>query len=446
MIKSVLYIKLIFSSLLMLSLMAGCKKDSDKEKDPESLLPKAKLSLTGGDKQSGIYGEKLANELSFKITPIEGIKPEQYYLEFAFVQGNGMINGYTIPQSNVQQDGTAKAIWQLGCNSNAQKIKVYLYAYPTTYTNNGKASVPQDSIEVQATGTKPIGWGKSCGCGVPDMFTAQVTTFDSKTLYLASNKLYSSTDGGMNWYEVAGVPKGSSIVGAQFNTKGWLYVLTKTDGIFYSKDLKNWQAINNGILDKRDPTGFMVKDDTLMVSFYFDGPYITTDNGLFWQKMLVSNSSQRFGFFNKHADGSLYLFDDWGKLFRSKDTGKTWQPILLDYGYYLSQPTGFSIGTDGNLYVGADDAVIAQVSPTTLKGTAKRYYQYNGTSQSVTNIQPSKDDVFYLVRATPNAGVYSMKNNWSKVELNFSKTITSFFIKPDGNFLLLSTDGLYYRN
>lgn len=442
--KSIFSIKHIFSSLLLVTLMAACKKKSDKEINPDSLVPKAKLALTGGNNQSGIYGENLTNELSFKITPIEGKKPEQYYLRFTLVQGNGMINDYTIAQSNVQADGTAKATWQLGCNNTSQKIKAYLYAYSTVY--DGKVPVKQDSVEIQATGSKPTGWGKSCGCGVPDMFRAQVTSFDNKTLYLAANKLYSSTDGGMNWYEVTGVPKWSDVVGAQFNTKGWLYVLTKTDGIFYTKDLKNWQTINNGILDMRDPTGFMVKDELLMVSFYFDGPYITTDNGSFWQKMLVSNSSQRFSFFNKHSDGSLYLFDDWGKLFRSKDTGKTWQTILLDYGYYLSQPTGFAIGADGNLYVGADDAIIAQVSPTTLKGTAKRYYQHNGSSQSVTNIQPSKDDVFYLVRASPNAGVYSMKNNWSKLDLNFSKIITSFFAKPNGNFLLLSADGLYYRN
>jgi hypothetical protein len=273
-----------------------------------------------------------------------------------------------------------------------------------------------------------------------------VTTFNNKTLYLVNRKLYASTDGGVNWDMVKGIPKSSEVVAAQFNSKGWMYVLTEADGILYSKDLKTWQAINNGIIDKRSPTGFMVKDDVMMVSFYFDGPYITTDNGGFWQKSLVSTNSQRFELFNKHADGSLYLFDDWGTLFRSKDTGKTWQSLQLDYGYYLYKPSGFAIGPDGNLYIGSDDAIIAQVSPLTLKGTAKRHYEWNGSSQLVANISFFLGDVFYLVRGSTKPGIYSLKNNWGRQELGFSKDIYSYYIKSDGKFLLINQDGVYYKN
>ena len=333
---------------------------------------------------------------------------------------------------------------QLGCNAATQKIKAYVYA--GYYPADGKAIPPEDSVEVQASGVKPAGWGRSCGCNVPDIYNAQVITHDQKTLYLASRELYSSTDGGMNWAKVTSVPKWSEVVGAQFNSKGWMYVLTRYDGVFLSKDLKNWQPINNGILNMRDPTGFMIKDDVLMVSFYFDGPYLTRDNGGFWQKLLVSANSQRFLLFDQHSNGDLYLFDDWGTFFRLKGAGKTWQALQPDYGYYLSQPSSFGIGPDGDLYIGSDDATIAKVSPVTLKGTAKRYYQWNGWSQSVTNIKFYNNDVFYLVRSTPKAGIYSINNHWDRLNLNFQKTILSYFIKPDGSFLLLSDDGLYYLN
>lgn len=441
-IKSIL---IVWAVILMFS---GCKKDKSPQPDPTvDPTPRARISLVSGDSQSGAYGEYLSDELTFKITVPQDKKIEQYYLKFAMVQGNGMIdNGAMYSQPIILADGTAKARWQLGCNTASQKIKAYVYAYSQSYTDDAKPPVPEDSVEIQAKGTKPVGWARACGCGILDTYNTQVIKFDSKTLYLVNRELYASTDNGINWEKINGIPKYSDIVSAQFNSKGWLYVLTQSDGILYSKDLKSWQVINNGILDKRDPTGFMVKDEVLMVSFYFDGPYITTDNGGFWQKLLVSQSSQRFMLFNQHAEGTLYLFDDWGTLFRSKDTGKTWQSIKLDYGYYLSQPSGFAIGPDGNLYIGSDDAIIAQVSPVTLKGIAKRYYEWNSSSQSVANISFFKDDVFYLVRNTPNPGIYSIKNNWGKLNLGFSKNIYSYYIKPDGDFLLVAQDGLYYRN
>lgn len=446
MTKYIFSVKAILLLFIALVLFAGCQKDNKNETTPDPIVvePKAKISLTTGDKQSGTYGDYLPTDLSFKISVPQGKKIEQYYVQFAMIQGNGIIDnggGYTM---NLFPDGTLKVKWQLGCNAAMQKIKAYVYA--NNNLASGKAPIPEDSVEVQASGTKPTGWGKSCGCGVPDMFNAQVITHDQKTLYMAARELYSSTDGGMNWDKVSGVPKWSEVVGAQFNSKGWMYVLTKYDGVFLSKDLKSWQAINNGILDKRDPTGFMVKDDVLMVSFYFDGPYLTRDNGGFWQKLIVSGNSQRFMLFNQHSNGDLYLFDDWGTFFRSKDMGKTWQSLKLDYGYYLSQPSGFGIGPDGDLYIGSDDATIAKVSPATLKGTAKRYYEWNASSQSVTNIRFFNNDVFYLVRSTPKPGIYSVNNNWDRLNLNFQKTIVSYFIKPDGSFLLLSNDGLYYRN
>ncbi|QNK64090.1 hypothetical protein H7F33_06260 [Pedobacter sp. PAMC26386] len=448
MIKPTYYIKhllILFAAVLMLT---GCKKGEKPQTEPPlDTKPKARISLLSGGSQSGAYGEYLSNELTFNITVPQDKKIAEYYLQFALVQGNGIVDNDAMNfQSNILPDGTAKARWQLGCNTPSQKIKAYVYAYQQSYTGDGKPPVPQDSVEIQATGTKPKGWARACGCGILDIFNAQVTTFDNETLYLVNRELYVSTDNGVNWGKVNGIPKSSDVVSAQFNSKGWLYLLTKSDGVLYSKDLKNWTAINNGIIDKRDPTGFMVKDDVLMVSFYFDGPYITTDNGGFWQKSIVSRDSQRFMLFNKHADGSLYLFDDWGTLFRSKDTGKSWQSIKLDYGYYLSQPSGFAIGPDGNLYIGSDNATIAQVSPVTLKGTAKRYYEWNSSSQSVANISFFKDDVFYLVRNTPKPGVYSIKNNWGRLELGFSKDIYSYYIKPDGNFLLVGQDGLYYKN
>ncbi|NEU08011.1 hypothetical protein GZH53_06770 [Flavihumibacter sp. R14] len=435
-------------TLTVFTIFTGCQKSDNTEGNPDvSSEPKAKIALLTGDKQQGIYGDDLPNDLELAISVPAGKTVGQYYIRFGMIQGNGTIADYGHDNPiNVAPNGKLRVRWRLGCDNPVQKLKAYVYAYSLSYSTNEITAIPEDSVYVQASGTKPSGWGRSCGCGVPDIYNSNIITHDNKTLYLASRELYSSTDNGINWTKVAGVPKWSEVRGVQFNSKGWMYVLTKNDGIFFSKDLRNWQAINNGILDMRDPTAFMVKDDVLMVSFYFDGPYLTQDNGGFWQKLLVSRNSQRFMFFNQHPDGTLYLFDDWDTFFKSKDMGKTWQSLQLDNNYYSSGPSGFAIGPDGNLFIGSGDATIAQLSPTTLKGTSKRYYEWNGSTQSVSDIQFYNNDVFYLVSSTPKPGIYSLNNGWGRVELDFPKTIVSYFRKSDGGFLLQSHDGLYYRN
>jgi hypothetical protein len=163
------------------------------------------------------------------------------------MQGNGIMGNAYIYNYSFTPDttGMIKVKWQLSCNEPKQKIRAYLYKLSATYPGNGVPAVaPEDSVTIEASGTKPAGWGRSCRCRIPDMYNAQVITFDKKPLYLASRQLYSSTDGGINWSKVSGVPNTSDVVGVQFNSKGWMYMLTKNDGIFLAKDMKNWQAIN----------------------------------------------------------------------------------------------------------------------------------------------------------------------------------------------------------
>jgi hypothetical protein len=257
--------------------------------------------------------------------------------------------------------------------------------------------------------------------------------------------LYYSDDKGINWYPVSGVPDWGGIVDAQFNSKGWLYMVTRYNGVYFTQDLISWQSINNGILDHRDPTAFTVEDSMLFVSFYFDGPYKTDNNGGFWRKMLVGGESQRFYFIRRHPNGNLYLFDDWGTLKLSENNGKNWSSAGLGYLYVPYSEYDFEIGKDGLLYVGAGDATISAVSPDTYTGERHSYYEWNASLQLVNNIQFFNNDMYYLVNYNPRPGVYSRNNNWDRLDLNFDKAIRYFYIRNDGGFLL-AADAIYYKN
>jgi photosystem II stability/assembly factor-like uncharacterized protein len=433
--------------LLTLGILASCKKSSTPR--PSSTV-KGKLLLVSGNAQAGTYGQDLQDSIIVKITPPAGKAVSKYTIRFAMTQGNGLIENVNMDYTNpylVNPDGSAKFKWRLGCDNPSQKITVYLYADSLINYNTSTANAAaDDSLIISASGNKPNGWGRSCGCGIPN-YNMKIATFDKKTLYMANNGLYSSTDGGVNWYKVKSAPNWSSIQDVQFNSKGWMYILTGNNGVYYTQDEQNWTAINIGILDLRTPTMFLVTDDLLMESSYFDGPYLSTNNGGFWQKLLVGYGSQRYYLAKQHPNGDLYLFNDWTNLLRSRDTGKTWQEIpttghTVNYAAY-----DLEIAPDGTVYIGSDAATISHFYLQTNQWTYQSYYQYNASTQAVNNIQFYNNNVYFLVNTSPNAGIYDGANDtYTKINTGFNNTISYYYIKPDGSFILGNYDGFYYRN
>jgi hypothetical protein len=427
-------------------MLTCCTKEG--AKPGASATPKAKLTLLHGNDQSGTYGEDLHDSLVVQVLPPVGKMQTKYTVSFNMLQGNGLVEGLT-PESYVTTKPDAKGNvlvkWRLGCNNSSQKLTIYLYADSLINFGGLPKGPPDDSLVVNASGSKPVGWGRACGCGRAPAYTAKIATYDNHTLYMANNGLFSSTDGGINWYKVDGVPNWQTIMDVQFNSKGWIYVLTSNNGIYYSQNAKNWTAINNGILDMRTPTAFTVTDDLLFVSFYFDGPYLTSDNGGFWQKVLVGFDSQRVYFIRHRPPGPIYLFNDWNNLLTSADGGTTWQTIPLSYKLVNNSVSDLEVGPDGTLYIGSDDATVATFSPRTRQGTYKSYYQYNGFNQPANNINFYNGDIYFSLVSNAQPGIYNLKTS-TRIDLGFSHTISSYYIRQDGTFLLFSNYGLYYKN
>jgi hypothetical protein len=140
------------------------------------------------------------------------------------------------------------------------------------------------------------------------------------------------------------------------------------------------------------------------------------------------------------------LFNDFNNLLVSSDNGDSWNSVGLAYQYAPNINYDLEIDKDGTLYIGADNATISAVTPGTYTGQVHSYYQWNGSSQAVNNIQFYNGDVYYLVNSTPTPGIYRKNNNWGgPIDLGFNQTIRYYYIKNDGNFLLVA-DALYYKN
>jgi hypothetical protein len=434
--------------LCMMFVVISCTKD---ENGPLRTKAFGRLEIVKGDNQSGFFGESLNDSIVIKASSYNNHR--RYLIKYEMIQGNGEIYSglYSGGQNLVEVDssGILKMQWRLGCNANTQKVRFVLYVDSTHSSYNyynyySYFSEASDSVTISASAVRPNGWGRSCGCEIMDMYRTRIISYDGNTLYLISRGLYSSTDQGLNWNKVEGIPDWGDIVDARFNSLGWLYILTDQHGISFSKDFKQWDYINNGILDYRNPTAFLVEDSALFVSFYFDGPYKTTNNGGFWRKLLVGGVGEdRYYSITRHPNGDIYLFDKWDDVWVSKTYGTLWSQLNIDFKYTSGIIYDLNIDRNGSIYIGGNDATISVLDPTTYQGEVHRYYQYNGSSQEIINIQIQNDNVYYLVRGNPRSGVYSMSNNWDLINSGFNKDIIYYYLKSDNTFMLLSYDGLY---
>jgi photosystem II stability/assembly factor-like uncharacterized protein len=400
----------------------------------------ATIQLLTGDHQSGLYGELLADTLVFNI---QSANPDNNFLiKFQNVQGNGSldrdypISFYEHGGLEIYEAGVLKLTWRLGCNNTLQKIKVLVYA---DSTGTGKySSQPSDSLIVTANASKPQGWCRSCGEGLIQGITSQIFTYDNNTLYLASNGIYSSTDGGLNWYKVEGAPV-VDVIDAQFNSKEWLYLLTRDSGIIYSKDMKNWTTISTGINDVRWASALFVDDTTVIAGFYFSGLFKSDDNGTSWKKINVGEFDQPFHFINRHPDGRLMLFDKWSYLYESADNGDSWTPLYFTPNYISGEVRDFKIDAQGMMYFGCNDTRLSVVDPVTYQGTVHDHYESNHMSQWVGNIKFANNDVYYLCNLNPAQGIYSRNNGWNKLTVpDFGERIHYFFPKSNGSFIVAS--------
>lgn len=430
--------------LVGLLIFLGCRKE---ENNPKKYPSYGKMEIIHGDNQLGLFGTFLSDSIVIKATSNKAGR--LYLIKYEMIEGNGNTKRegeYNYSNvSAVDTDGILEINWSLGCDLNVQKIKLILYVdstkneydHPIYYKN------PSASLIINANATKPSGWGRACGCDNVEPAYSRIRSYQS-TLYLTGRGLKKSVDGGLNWEKVEGVPNWEEITNAQFNSLGWLYVFTKYHGVCYSKDLENWEFINNGVRDFRDPNAFLIEDTTLFVNFHYDGLYKTTDNGQNWKKIFVGENAGGSSNITRHPNGDIYLFDSWGILWISKNNGDSWNKVNIEYKYVRSPIRDLEISENGMIYIGANDAAISEISPITYQGDIHTYYQWNGSSQQVDHILIKNNDVFFLVKGNLKPGIYSKANNWYWFDTGFRKKINYFYLKSDNRFMILSDDGLYY--
>lgn len=421
--------------IVALFVIWGCKKDDTNPDSKARLI--YDLQLIHGNDQAGEYNAMLTDSLVVKVIDQRNRPAAGRAVQFILKKGTGDISPDWVVTDSA---GMAFSKLKVGCNDDAYEVNACLV---------DSLGSRMDSVTFYGKVALPSGWGKACGIDYTGPFET-VFREQGDIIYLANyDKIYTSDDGGISWQVLENMPPTSSfsyIFDIQFNSRGWMYVATRNDGIFYTRDQKIWHQINNGIYDYRDPVGFLVEDDCLFASFYFGGLYRSVNNGASWEKIMVGNGySDRYSHIKRHPNGDVYLFDDWDTFWHSDNNGSSWNSINLNYKYRNYEIEDFVISEDGDLYIGSHDATIAILSADTYEGELHSYYKWNASTQSVDDIQIKDGIVYFSVNYNPMPGIYSSQN-WSRIELGFEKTIYTYLLKQDCTFLIAADDGVYYHN
>lgn len=420
--------KLIFVLALLLSIIS-CEKGKT---DPEPDNSKLSLEIVHGNNQTGFYNLLLQDSLVVKATDNIGNPVSGAPINFEIRAGSSDISPDWVFTDSI---GLATVKWTIGCNSDYNELEAYL---------NNSVSNKIDSVTFFAYASLPDGWGKSCG--IEDgIYRNPVFREHNGIIYIACDKMiYKTSDGGISWQEIDNMPVlslASYIFDIQFNSKGWMYLATDMDGIFYTEDYATWDRI----LLNASPTTFLVEDTCIFASFNRSGLYRSSDNGQSWSHLLIDGKSDGNYFINRHPNGDLYLLDNWPNLWHSTDNGDNWNLIPLEYKYTSFSVKDFIIDEDGNLIIGAEDAKISILSSETYQGSILSFYERNLWVQYVDDIKIVDDIIYFTVNNNPEPGIYSSQN-WDRLDLGFDKTIKNYHLKTDGSFLIASSDGVYYYN
>ncbi|CAA9242676.1 MAG: GH74 [uncultured Cytophagales bacterium] len=439
-----------WAGLFLLVAMAACHTNDDL---PPARPSGASLELVKGDGQKGQFGALLADSLVMRILVRDTTLRNKLTVTYKMKTGNGYVEEYHsgFPGTGLRPDakGIVRGRWSLGCNSTTQAVTFYLYPDSCTgYVPDARCK-PLDSLTFEATAGKPTGWSRACGIGFVDPYGSAFTACAGKVYAVAGGKAYRSEDDGVNWTELSPPAGNDPVKLLKCNGQGHVYVVTENQGVFYSKNQGgSWTEINNGILDHRYPLDLVVEDNTLFVSFNFDGLYRSTNNGAFWRKLLVGGRyGEEYAHVTRMPSGDLYLFDKWSKLFKSTNNGDNW--LLQDLGHnYARSPAGdMAADQAGNLVIASSyDGYLAVLSPATLTGSVTSFYTPETHSTCmVYQITPARDKLYFLVSGNLKPGVYSgTPGNYAHAHPDFTGQVSSFFVRPDGSLLLGSHSGVYY--
>ncbi|HTD39144.1 MAG TPA: sialidase family protein [Mucilaginibacter sp.] len=304
--------KSLFILTILLSLLYSCSKDNHKPAPPTGTI---KINLLSGDNQSSGIGYPVNDSILVKVTQ-NGNPLGNAVVQFT---GSGCNSDLSF-QLKTKADGTVKYLWRLAANQGAQTLSAVVM--------DGTSKV--DSVTIHATATSPAPGGFISACTPYSSEALNIVSLSTGRLlscFSGKNSLRYSDDNGVSWNPVKSFGAGHSILTVVTSPQDEIFVGTKDDGVFYSKDLGNtWTDITPFKFNKSETIADMgFSDGSLMFTGSSSDFFTSPDKGKSWTSSvagLPANFTYMFPY--RLNNGDLYVLSMGLVLFKSTDGGANW--------------------------------------------------------------------------------------------------------------------------
>jgi photosystem II stability/assembly factor-like uncharacterized protein len=304
--------KLLFIPVVFLLLLCSCSKKDNK---PGQQSAPIKISLLSGDNQSSGLGYPLNDSVLVKVTQ-NGSPLNKAVVQFT---GSGCNSDLSV-QLNTKADGTVKYLWRLAANQGAQSLSAVVI----------DGGIKADSVVIHATATSLNTNGFISACTPYNSMALNIVSLSSGRLlscFTGKNSLRYSDDNGVSWNPTKSLGASHSILAVVTSPQDEIFVGTKGDGVFYSKDSGNtWTDITPAGFNKSEAiTDMGFSDGSLMFSGSSNDFFTSPDKGKSWTSSLTGlPANVGYVFPYRLNNGDLYVVSLGLILFKSTDGGVNW--------------------------------------------------------------------------------------------------------------------------
>ena len=421
--------KSLFIPVIFLLLLYSCSKKDNK---PAQQSAPIKISLLSGDNQSSGIGHPLNDSILVKVTQ-NGSPLNNTIVQFT---GSGCNSDLSV-QLNTKADGTIKYLWRLTANQGAQSLSAVVM------DGTNKA----DSVIIHATATSPNTNGFISACTPYNSEALNIVSLSSGRLlscFTGKNSLRYSDDNGVSWNPVKSLGANHSILAVVTSPQDEIFVGTKGDGVFYSKDLGNtWVDITPDNFNKSEAIGDMgFSGGSLIFTGSSNDIFTSLDKGKSWTSS-VAGLPSNFGYIFPCSlnNGDLYVVSLGLILFKSTDGGANWSAqntiadqvlaICVDNNGWFYKST-FSNTNGSIVYISKDSGQTYSVLYTVN--------DFVDTMSILSDGSMYYSNFFYLNK------IYGAIDNQGQYPSN--KNITQQIAKVDANItnrsFLINKDRLFY--
>lgn len=415
------------------------------------------FKIISGDGQSGVFNEPLPEPITVEVIHPDGSRADGYKIlassEF----------GEFVEDFKTTEDGIATFEWELGCGEEQDAI-FWLYGTEcNSFTINTGACSPYDSVATSATAIQEIGWIQGCGIDSDGIYQAQFEQTDYAQYILMNGIVYTSTDNGLSWKDLAPLfIQSQSIhildITLDPSDKSLHAVLSNNTKVRLSEPDQSWTDFTSiGEVEiGTELGGFIIHDNNTFASFGRDGIFILENNE--WkvvsQALDAGEQIHSFGIFTT-LDIVIGLIESDGEaelILSDNDSFTSWTRTEIGPNYF-SPPFGdFLVLSDLSFAFGS--GVSCRLVEITPNGEFIDEYinnnSLNGTiGKSIKDLNFHEGEIYFLgfdknfINTTGK--IYKgLEGDFDEVDFDLPcNNVTFFDIRDDGSFIVGCDDGFY---